>query len=254
MPSTFNVLGLVDTIYSPTTTYERLTASGPASHLVDDLAESCGFTVAARQPRLYPSSNLIKKTRMKYGLMENAVRTHLIIGINGGPGWPVRMWDVTKWQRLINKIHSEYDAVIIQFGTNKGDGSSEYDKLTGVQSVASRLRSEEIVALIAICNLVISIDSGPLHVAGAVGTPVVGLFGAVNPDYRLPIDSPAIGLVGDVPCLFCHHQTPPGHWITGCPNNIKCMKALDDDTVFEAVKSMLAQGKRELESFATELK
>lgn len=244
MPTTFNVLGLVDTIYSPRTTNERLTTRGPTCHLIDDLAESCGFTVTARQPRLYPSPSLIKKTRMAYGLVEDVVGGHLIIGINGGPAWPVRMWDVSNWQKLINEIHAEYDTVIIQFGTNKGDGSSEYDNLTGVQSVASRLKSEEIVALIAICNLVISIDSGPLHVAGAVGTPVVGLFGSMNPRYRLPTDSPALGLVGDVPCLFCHHQTPPGHWITGCPNNIRCMKALDDQTVFDAVKSMLAQSKK----------
>jgi ADP-heptose:LPS heptosyltransferase len=248
MPNNFNVLRLVDTIYNPRTTDERLITSGATCHLIDDLAGSCGLTVTARQPRLYPSSNLIKKTRIAYGLAGDATRKRLVIGVNGGPGWPVRMWDVSKWQKLINKIHSEYDAVIIQFGTNKGNGSCEYDNLTGVQSVASRLKSEEIVALIAVCNLIISIDSGPVHVAGAVGTPVVGLFGPVNPSYRLPTDSPAVGLVGDVPCLFCHHQTPLGHWITGCPNNIRCMKTLDEQTVFEAAKSMLGQGKTELGS------
>jgi hypothetical protein len=252
MPDNFNVLGLVDTIYNPRTTDERFKTSGATCHLIDDLAGSCGLTVTARQPRLYPSSNLIKKTRIAYGLAGDVTGNRLIVGINGGPSWPVRMWDASKWQKLINKIHSEYDAVIIQFGTNKGDGSSEYDNLTGVQSVASRLKSEEIVALIAICDLIISIDSGPVHLAGTVGTPVVGLFGAANPRYRLPPDSPAVGLFGEVPCLFCHHKTPLGHWHTGCPNNISCMKKLDDQTVFEAMKSMLAHAKnRELKKSLT---
>jgi len=134
--------------------------------------------------------------------------------------------------------------VIIQFGTNKGDGSSEYDNLTGVKSLANRLHGGEIVALIAICDLIISIDSGPVHLAGTVGTPVVGLFGAVNPSYRLPPDSTAAGLFGQVPCLFCHNKTPLGHWYTGCPNNVSCMKKLDDQTVFETVKSMLAHSKK----------
>ncbi len=232
MPDNFNVLGLVDTIYNPKTTDERLKTSGATCHLVDDLAGSCGFTVTARQPRLYPSSSLIKKTRIAYGLAGDVTGNRLIVGINGGPSWPVRTWDASKWQNLINKIHSEYDALIIQFGANKGDGSSEYDNLTGVKSLANRLKSEEIVALIAICDLIIAIDSGPVHLAGAIGTPVVGLFGPVNPRYRLPTESPAIGLFGEVPCLFCHHNTPLGHLYTGCPNNIACIKKLEDKTVF----------------------
>jgi ADP-heptose:LPS heptosyltransferase len=87
--------------------------------------------------------------------------------------------------------------------------------------------------------LIISIDSGPIHVAGAVGTPVVGLFGAVNPLYRLPPASAAVGLVTDVPCLFCHHRTPIEHWRTGCPHDIRCMKLLEPEAVFNAVVEML---------------
>jgi ADP-heptose:LPS heptosyltransferase len=244
LPTQFKLFGLADTIYNPQTTGE-LTGNGEACHLIEDLAASCGFTIPPRQPRLYPSPDLLVKTRIACGLTEQVIGNRLIIGINGGPSWPVRTWDVTKWQNLINKIHTEYDAVIVQFGNNTGDGSSEYDHLTGVQFMAMQLHGEQGVALIAICDLMITIDSGPVHLAGAVGTPVIGLFGAVNPALRLPPESPAVGLVSDVPCLFCHHQTPHGHWFDGCPNDIACMKKLDDRTVFEAVKSMLAYRKKQ---------
>jgi ADP-heptose:LPS heptosyltransferase len=176
MPARIKLFGLVDTIYNPQTSGERVHKGGMTRHLIEDLAESCGFTVTARQPKLYPSKGLIEKTRIAYGLDRNVTAERLLIGINPGPNWPVKEWEAYKWQKLINNIHSEYEAVIIQFGTNKGDGSSEYDHLTGVKSVASRLGGAEIVALIADCDLMISIDSGPVHVAGAVGTPVVGLF------------------------------------------------------------------------------
>jgi ADP-heptose:LPS heptosyltransferase len=251
IPTNLKLFGLVDTIYNPQTTGE-LTGNGEASHLIEDLAASCGFTVTARQPRLYPSPGLIEKTRIAYGLDSKTAGERLLVGINPGPSWRVREWEGSKWQKLINKIHSEYDAVIIQFGTNKGDGSSEFDHLTGVKSLASRLRGAEIVALVASCDLLISIDSGPVHVAGAVGTPVIGLFGPVDPASRLPPDSPALGLCSDVPCLFCHNRTPIIHWFDGCPNNIACMKRLDDQTVFEAVKSMLGQSNKPQvkESFA----
>ena len=252
MPTNITLFGLVDTIYNPKTTGE-LTGNGEACHLIDDLAASCGFRLTARQPRLYPSPGLIHNTRVAYGLDCKTTGERLLIGINPGPSWRVREWEVSNWQKLINKIHSEYDAVIIQFGTNKGDGSSEYDSLTGVQSMAGRLNGGEIVALIAICDLIISIDSGPVHLAGTVGTAVIGLFGSVNPALRLPPDSPALGLVSDVPCLFCHHKTPHGHWFSGCPHDIVCMKKLDYQTVFEAVKSVLGQRNKRLvrESFAT---
>jgi ADP-heptose:LPS heptosyltransferase len=78
---------------------------------------------------------------------------------------------ILQWQKLINEIHSEYEAVIIQFGSNGGSRSSEYDSLRRVQSVARGLKGQEGVALIAICDLIVTIDSGPVHMAGAVGTP-----------------------------------------------------------------------------------
>ena len=244
-PTNLKIFGLVDKTYNPQTTGERSSASGTSTHLIDDLAASCGLTVKARLRKLCPSPGLIEKARTRYRLDCDSTGDRLLIGINPGPNWPIKEWEASKWQMLINRIHSEYDAVIIQFGTNKGDGTSDYDNLTGVKSLASRLNGEELVALIAICDLIVSIDSGPVHVAGAVGTPVIGLFGPLNPASVLPPDSraPTVGLFGDVPCLFCHNRTPVVHWFDGCPNNIACMKKLDCETVFEAVKSMLAYGK-----------
>jgi ADP-heptose:LPS heptosyltransferase len=243
MPTKVKLFGLVDTVYNPVTTGEQSFTSGTSAHLIDDLAASCGFTVTARQPRLYPPQSLLERTSVAYGLDSKTTEERLLIAINPGPSWPVKEWPASKWQKLINKIHSEYEATIIQFGINKGDGSSEYDRLTSVKSFAGRLRGEELVALIAICDLVISIDSGPVHVAGAVDTSIVGLFGPLDPALIVPPNSLAVGLFSDVPCLFCHNRTPVIHWITGCPNEIACMRKLEVETVFEAVKSMLAHGK-----------
>jgi ADP-heptose:LPS heptosyltransferase len=241
------VCGLVDAIYNPRTTGEKSFTSGTSTHLINDLAASCGFTVTPRLPSLYPSSYLIEKTRVAYGLDRKTVGDRLVIGVNPGPNWRVKEWEPSKWQDLINRIHSDYAAVIIQFGTTKGDGSSDYNNLTGVKSLVSRLKGEELVALIAVCNFIISIDSGTVHVAGAVGTPVIGLFGPLNPDLVLTREAPGLRLFADVPCLFCHNRTPVIHWIEGCPNDIVCMKRLEVESVFDAVKSMLAHStKREV--------
>jgi len=237
--------GLVEQIYIPRTTDERFQNTGVQSHLVDDLAASCGVVipVSNRQPRLFPSSEMIQRTRAKYGLAEDTAGTRRTIGVHIGRTWPVRMWDNAKWQKLVDGIHAEFDAVILQFGRTNGGGADPLDRLTGVQPLVNRVKPDELAALLASCQLLISVDSGPVHLAGAVGTPVVGLFGAVNPRFRLPPDSSISGLFSDVPCLFCHHTTPCGHWQTGCPNEMRCMRELEVQPVFQAVKSVLSNNK-----------
>jgi len=241
LPTNIKLFGLVDAIYNPQTTYEQLHKAGLRRHLADDFAASCGFALTTRQTKLYPSPGLIKETRIAYGLDYKTTGQRLLIGINPGPNWRIKEWEASKWQKLINKIHSEYDAVIIQFGVNTG--YSEYDNLTDVKLLAGRLKGEELLALVTICDLIISIDSGPVHLAAAVGTPVIGLFGPLDPALILPPNAQALGLFSDVPCLFCHNRTPVIHWCDGCPNDIACMKKLDCHAVFEAVKSMLPQNK-----------
>jgi ADP-heptose:LPS heptosyltransferase len=242
LPDKFNFLGAVKAVYNPKTTDEPSPKKGAHAHLIDDLAASCEVSVpdSDRQPRLFPSPELIKRVQVDYGLAEDIARGRLMIGFNGGHSWPVKEWDAAKWQELLNKIHAEYDATVLQFGLTRGN-QDEYEHFRGVRFLANRLKSNELVALIAGCDLIISIDSGPVHVAGAVGVPVVGLFGANAPQYRLPPDSPGSGVFTQLPCIFCHHATPKGHWQSGCPYDIRCMKELDVETVFQAVKNMLAK-------------
>ncbi|HSY43062.1 MAG TPA: glycosyltransferase family 9 protein [Candidatus Acidoferrum sp.] len=236
----YRLPGIVEAIYNPKTTDELSPNIGPQIHLIDDMAASCGATIAGpdRQPRLFPSPEFIKETQTAYGLADDLARGRMIIAINCGRSWPVKEWAAAKWQELLDKIHADFDAVVLQFGLTTGK-EDEYEHLRGVRFLANRLKSDELVALIAGCHLVISIDSGPVHVAGAVGVPVVGLFGANAPQFRLPPGSPGIGLFTQLPCIFCHHKTPRGHWQTGCPNDIRCMKELEVQTVFDAVKTML---------------
>jgi ADP-heptose:LPS heptosyltransferase len=235
--------GLVEKVYIPqTTTDERFPNVGAQSHLVDDLATSCDLTIPSsdRQPRLFPSPELIRTVCAEYGLTDDVAAGRLLIGINCGHTWPVREWSAAKWQQLVALFHTEFDATILQFGLTHGS-EDEYEHLCNVRFLANRLKSDELVALVAGCRLLVSIDSGPVHIAGAVGTPVIGLFGAVNPSLRLPPDSPAVGLFSNVPCRFCQHRTPIEHWKNGCPYDIRCMKELEVHAVFEAIKSMIAK-------------
>lgn len=243
LPENFNFLGLVEKMYCPRTSSER-SNNGPNCHLMEDLAGSCGVTLADPWPRLNIPPALRDAMPAKYGFAEHLVKGRLIIGINCGQVWPVRMWAAAKWQALLDRIHAEYDAAILQFGFRKGD-QDEYDNFRGIQcELRMPMSKDELIALVANCDLMISVDSGPTHISGAVGTPLVGLYGALNPNHFIPRHSPAVGIYSNVPCLFCADASPIGHWQSGCPNDIRCMKELEVEPVFQAVKSMLDKNEK----------
>jgi len=237
--TSFNLFGIIERMYNPLTRDER-GSTEDRLHLVDALAECSDVILKDRQPRLYPSAILRKQTFEKYDIQERIIQSRFLIAINCGPTWSVREWPKLQWQILVNKIHEAWDAHIIQFGIHISGKRNVYDELIGTQNLSGKLEAKELTALISSCDLLISIDSGPVHIAGAVGTPVIGLFGAVNPCLRLPPGSPSVGLHSEVPCLFCHHRSPIAHWRSGCPHNIRCMQELDVDTVFNTVRRQLS--------------
>ena len=96
-------------------------------------------------------------------------------------------------------------------------------------------------AILSHCRLLIGIDSGLLHLAGALGTPVIGVFGPTNPRYFLPLTPASHGVFQPLPCSFCHHEQPIKHWQTGCPYDVRCMKEISAEQVIEAAKGVLVR-------------
>ena len=81
----------------------------------------------------------------------------------------------------------------------------------GAVSLADRLSFAELAALIEAAPLLICNNSGPAHVAAAVGTPVVVLYALTNPQHS-PWETPSRVLSHDVPCRWCYRSVcPEGH-------------------------------------------
>jgi len=112
--------------------------------------------------------------------------------------------------------------------------------IPGAEPVKCEDDIDKLINLVAAVDLLIGIDSGPIHVAGAVGTPCVALFGPTDPDLVL-FDPGTTGVFHRVDCSFCHHRHPRLHWMSGCPHGIRCMKALTVEEVFAAVAAKLSR-------------
>ena len=106
----------------------------------------------------------------------------------------------------------------------------------GVANLAGKTSLRELMALLKLCRVLLTNDTGPMHVAAALGTPVVVPFGSTAPELTGP------GLPGDprhrllksaAPCSPCFRRT--------CPIDLRCLTGIAPDRVIEAVFQVLSQ-------------
>lgn len=101
-------------------------------------------------------------------------------------------------------------------------------------SLAGQLGLGELAAVIARSSLLIANNTGPVHIAAAVGTPVVDLYALTNPQHA-PWRVPHRVLYHDVPCRFCYRSVcPQGHH--------DCLRLLDPERVARAARELLEHG------------
>src|SRR5205823_6438746 len=108
----------------------------------------------------------------------------------------------------------------------------EVSRATRAPSLAGRDRPELLLALLAELDALASGDTGVAHLAAALGTPVVALFGPTNPRLTAP-RGPVAVIRGDAPCAPCFYRT--------CPIDHPCMRAIEATAVIERLDAVLAE-------------
>jgi heptosyltransferase II len=162
----------------------------------------------------------------KSGVRQNAMRIAIGAGASYGSA---KCWPPSRFAEVANRLQSEADADIILFGTaveatvsaaiSAGMCRPPVD-LTGKTAIA------ELPALLSQCHLFIGNDSGAMHVAAAVGLPIVAVFGPTDPLGTAPV-TPRCRIVQQKPyCSPC--------FLRRCPTDHRCMTAVTPDMV-EAV-------------------
>jgi len=221
-----------DLYFEPTTSIEG--NRGPQSHpLIEEMSHCFGTSVSCEYVRLTPTDHDISKAR-KF-IVESKDHKELLIAVHAGPSAAVKIWPIDNWIDLTARICTAYNCSVIQMG--KG----EIDRIPGTIDMVNMLNLRECASLLSLCDLMIGIDSGLLHVARTVGIPAVGIFGATSGS--LIVDNKTMVVQSPAKCAGCHHLDPKRHWETGCPNDIKCMQAVTVDQVFGTIKTFLESNK-----------
>lgn len=178
------------------------------------------------------ASRRAAETLLHAGARPNAVRVAIGAGASYGSA---KCWPPARFAEVANRLQSESGADVILFGTAAETAVSQAIAaemrrppidLTGKTEIA------DLPALLSNCRLFLGNDSGAMHLAAAVGLPVVAVFGPTDPHGTAPV-TPRSTIVQEKPyCSPC--------FLRRCPTDHRCMTRVTPDAVAAAVKPWLA--------------
>ena len=159
----------------------------------------------------------------------------LLIGINPGSAWRLsRRWLPERFAQTMDMVINKYAVKIVFTGSTKEACLS--GRIISLMknipiNTTGKLDILQLTALIKRCNLYISVDSGPMHIAVAVETPLVAIYGPGYKRYFPYGDSNKFTIIKkDVSCSPCYKIK--------C-NELKCMQSISIDDVLWAVDNQL---------------
>lgn len=165
-------------------------------------------------------------TPLKTYLYNKTVPQKNYIVVHAAKSWENRTWSKEKWEELITHLELAGEKV---FHIGQGD---DYrwpvpTNLVGQESFW------QMVDTIASAKLFIGMDSGPLHVAEAVGTPAIGIYTCANALSRSTSGSTYI-VSPDIDCYGClHDEKPPVHYCGCRRGDFKCLQIITPEKVLE---------------------
>ncbi len=147
-------------------------------------------------------------------------RTRIAVGAGASYG-SAKCWPPDRFAEALNRVASERDCDVVLFGT-VGEMAVSNAIAAGLKKnpidLTGKTAIADLPALLSRCSLFIGNDSGAMHVAGAVGLPIVAIFGPTDPHGTVPV-TPRCTVVQQKPyCSPC--------FLRRCPTDHRCMKAV----------------------------
>jgi ADP-heptose:LPS heptosyltransferase len=213
----------------------------PNSHQIHEylhLTAALGANPAPLTPQLFVAPDETEVARKKIGLDKIA---QPIFGLNAGAEYgPAKRWPVEKFIATAREIQKRTNCLWLILGgkgdlvvANRIESEIQSSKFKTV-NLAGQTSLRELMSLLKLCRVLLTNDTGPMHVAAALGTPVVVPFGSTSPELTgpgLPGDPRHRLLKSDVPCSPC--------FLRECPIDFRCMNGISVERVVEAVLQII---------------
>lgn len=164
-----------------------------------------------------------------------------VIGFNMGANSARqgRKWPLKHWKELAEKIINNHDYKIILTGSQEdSELAEELVKISPeITSFCGKLSIAQTAALLSKCSLVISGDTGPLHIATAIGTQVLGLYGSMPPERTGPYGEGHFVLTADNKCIPCNRRKCK--YTENKNQDTPCMEGITPDQVLIKINESL---------------
>jgi len=216
---------------------ERVETKGTAHEVERNLALAAAFgaPVSGFVPKLFPSET----DRLEAGRVLEAAGIDAdgpFVAVAPGSSWATKAWPEGKYMRLLNGVRVECPVVLVG-GVEDSELCDRlarpFDEGEGfpVVSAAGRTNLLQSAVLISQARVLISGDSAPVHLASAVGTPVVIIYGPTVSEFGfLPYRVPFRVIERDLTCRPCS-----AHGSRQCPlEHFRCMRDISEDEVLGA--------------------
>jgi len=158
-----------------------------------------------------------------------------LIGINPSAAYgPAKCWPAERFRELAIKLLEKNDVWLLFFGDSSADLlnkticrdlSERAINLAGVTSL------RELMCLIKTCDLVLTNDSGPMHIAAAMHVPLIAFFGSTEPQKTGPYGQKEAVINKKVSCSPCFKRV--------CPIDFRCMKEISVTEVLQRIEKLL---------------
>jgi heptosyltransferase-2 len=174
----------------------------------------------------------------------------MLVGLHPGSVWPTKRWSSEGFARLIGLLKENYACEILLFGgPEDGEVVGRVQASCGSRTVSlvGKISLRELPAALDLCSILITNDSGPMHIAVARGVPVVAIFCATTPALGFyPYSSKAVVVEKALACRPCS-----AHGGRRCPLGTEdCIRLVTPKNVLQAVEQVLGQTGRSQPSSA----
>ena len=186
-------------------------------------------------PQIFVSS--VTKNKMEILLAEENVDVHDgYVTINPFSRWSYKEWGMNKWRELISFIWQKYKMPVMILGSEEERGRADHLSVANpspVYNLAGKTTLQEMASLLQMSRLHIGVDSAAPHIAAAVGTPTLTIYGPSDwLDWAPPGEKNKV-VLPDIDCSPCHKK--------GCDGSgrSECLETLAVSKVQDAVEEMI---------------